>query len=306
MKDRALATITVLLSALAGCASPEFPAELTTFAAYPGNPIFTPQQPSAWDAQVRERGWILREDDTYHMWYTGSNPTDGSRGRLGYATSRDGIFWQRWPQNPIYQDTWIEDVAVWKHEGTYYMFAEGAADQAQLLTSTDRVHWQRVGRIDIRDTHGRPLAPGPYGTPVAWHEDGVWYLFYERLDDGIWLATSRDLRVFTNVQDDPVLIIGPYLYDATRVAMSQIVKREGRYYAYYNGQGPLGGWTTNIASSADLVHWQKYPNNPLLPLQLGATSGVLVEAPEGLRLYTMDSSVRLFFSSVPAAAGLRE
>ena len=297
MRSTALyVTLSVLLG---GCEHTDFLPELTAFATYSQNPVFTPGPPSAWDAQMRERGWILREDDTYHLWFTGSNPRDGSRGRLGYATSRDGLTWERWPQNPIYTEHWIEDVAVVKHEGTYYMFAEGASDQAQLLTSTDRINWQRIGRLDIRDTHGRPIPPGPYGTPAPWYEDGIWYLFYERMDDGIWLATSRDLKVFTNVQDDPVLTIGPDLYDGMRVAMSQIVKHGGRYYAYYNGQGPLGGWTTNLARSDDLVHWQKNPHNPLLPLQLGATSSLLIEAPEGFRLYAMDSQVRVFFPPAP-------
>lgn len=288
----------VLFVLLGGCEHTLLAPELTTFASYSGSPVLKPGAPSDWDAQMRERGWILREGDadpSWHLWYTGSNPRDGSRGRLGYATSRDGLTWERWPQNPIYTDHWIEDVAVVKHEGLYYMFAEGASDQAQLLTSTDRITWHRIGRIDVRDTSGEPIPPGPYGTPVPWYEDGIWYLFYERMDDGVWLATSRDLKVFTNVQDDPVLTIGPDLYDGMRVAMSQIVKYKGRYYAYYNGQGPLGGWTTNVARSDDLVHWHKHQHNPLLPLQLGATSSLLIEAPEGFRLYAMDVQVRVFF-----------
>ncbi|MFO0572590.1 MAG: glycosylase [Polyangia bacterium] len=295
---RSTALGAALLVLLAGCEPAAFEPALTTFVPYSGNPIFKPGAASDWDAQMRERGWILHESDAdpaWHLFYTGSNPRDGNRGRLGYATSRDGLTWQRFSQNPIYTEHWIEDVAVVKHEGLYYMFAEGAADQAQLLTSTDRITWRRVGRIDVRDTSGQPLPPGPYGTPVPWYEDGIWYLFYERMDDGIWLATSRDLKVFTNVQDDPVLTIGPDLYDGMRVAMSQIVKYEGRYYAYYNGQGPLGGWTTNLARSDDLVHWQKNPRNPLLPLQLDATSSLLIEAPEGFRLYAMAAQVQVFF-----------
>lgn len=293
----AIARLALAAAALCACAEVHFPTELTTFTAYPGNPVFAPAGGAAWDAELRERGFILREADRFHLWFTGSNDADGGRGRLGYASSHDGFTWTRHPQNPIYSESWIEDVMVVKHDGAYLMFAEGMYDQMQLLTSTDRMHWTRRGRVDIRYTSGRPLTPGPYGTPVVWHEDGLWYLFYERMDDGIWLATSPDLRTFTNVQDDPVLTIGPGLHDATRVAMSQIVKYQGRYYAYYNGQGPLGSWTTNIASSPDLRHWSKYAGNPLLPVQAGETSALLIEAPEGLRLYTMDSLVRVHLST---------
>lgn len=300
MNRTVITTLLGLALGAGGCAEAEFPPELTRFTEHPGNPVFTAQGSPSWEAELRERGWILYEGGSYHLWFTGSDPSTGGRGKLGYATSKDGIAWQRWLQNPIYSEHWIEDVMVVPHEGSYYMFAEGEHDQAQLLISTDRVHWDRVGRIDIRYQHGRPLTPGPYGTPVAFHEDGLWYLFYERQDDGIWLATSPDLRVFTNVQDRPVLTIGPSLHDGMRVAMSQVVKYHGRYYAYYNGQGLFGSWTTSIATSTDRVHWQKYADNPVLPLQSGATSALLIAAPDGLRLYAMNHRVLLFFSDGPS------
>ena len=85
---------------------------------------------------------------------------------------------------------------VVRHEGTFYMFAEGRGDQAQLLSSKDGIQWKRLGTLDVRKTNGKPIEPGPYGTPTAWVEDGKWYLFYERRDLGIWLAESRDMRVF--------------------------------------------------------------------------------------------------------------
>src|SRR5204863_475035 len=103
----------------------------------------------------------------------------------------------------------VEDMMVVRQDAKWYMFAEGLNDQAQLLTSTDRVHWTRQGQLDVRYTDGKPLTPGPYGTPTAWHEDGTWYLFYERSDKGVWLATSKDLKTWTNKQDEPVLLPGP-------------------------------------------------------------------------------------------------
>jgi hypothetical protein len=95
------------------------------------------------------------------------------------------------------------------HEGMLYMFAEGREDQAHLLTSRDGIAWDRVGPLDIRRTDGEPIEPGPYGTPTAWHEEGTWYLLYERRDEGIWLATSSDLAIWRHVQDEPVMVPGP-------------------------------------------------------------------------------------------------
>ena len=98
----------------------------------------------------------------------------------------------------------------------------------------------RPGTLDIRKTDGTPISPGPFGTPTAWFENGTWYLFYERGDRGVWLATSKNLKVWTNVQDDPVIAMGPEPYDQTAVAVNQVVKRDGFYYAFYhaNSSGP--------------------------------------------------------------------
>ena len=40
---------------------PTFPRELIDFVPYPHNPVFTAGPRDAWDARLRERGWILRE-----------------------------------------------------------------------------------------------------------------------------------------------------------------------------------------------------------------------------------------------------
>ena len=146
---------------------------------------------------------------------------------LGHATSRDGIHWDRDPANPIFTGSWVEDMCVVKQDGTYSMFAEGRNDIAHLLTSADGLKWTERGPLDVRKADGSPISPGPYGTPAAWFEDGTWYLFYERGDQGVWLATSKDRKVWTNVTDDPVIAMGPEPYDKAAVAVNQIVKRDG-------------------------------------------------------------------------------
>lgn len=273
-----------------------FPAELVDFAPYPHNPIFTAEGPGHWDVKIRERGWILVEDGIYHLWFTGYDGTLEGQRLLGYATSKDGIAWQRFADNPIYREHWVEDMMVVKHSGTYYMFAEGLHDQAQLLTSKDRIHWERVGTLDIRQVDGKPIPAGAFGTPTVWLENGVWYLFYERSDLAVWLAKSEDLKVWTNVQDEPVLARGPEPYDSVMIAVNQVIKQGDRYYAYYHGTGSAEKprlWTTNIATSTDLVHWQKYGRNPLLPEKENKSSGIVIPEGRGFRLYTMHDSVQL-------------
>lgn len=274
----------------------KFPEELVSFTEFTANPVFTAAGEGHWDAAIRERGWILKEGDRYRMWYTGYDGTREGLRKLGYATSADGIHWVRHRGNPLYDEHWVEDMMVVKHDGPYLMFAEGAGDRAQLLTSGDGLEWNRVGPLDVRLASGEPIPEGPYGTPTAWLENGLWHLFYERRDAGVWLATSPDLKTFTNVQDEPLLSPGPGEYDRQMIALNQIIKHKGRYYAYYHGSPAAENprlWCTCVATSRDLIHWEKYPGNPLLPLEENKSSGILVPDGASYRLYTMHDEVHL-------------
>ncbi len=277
--------------------SNEFPAELTDFKAYEANPVFKATGDSTtWDQKIRERGFILKEDSTYYMWYTGYTRKTGDQIKyLGLATSPDGIKWTRYPNNPIHKSLWVEDVFVIKSDSTYYMFAESRGDTTHLLTSTNKVDWKDKGAVDIRMKNGQPIGPGPFGTPTVWKEGDTWYLFYERNDAAVWLATSKDLKIWTHIQDEPVLSCGPEKYDQFAVAMNTIVKYQDRYYAYYHASAfkDWREWSTNIAVSSDLIHWKKYAKNPIIGDD--TSSGIVVNDGAGLRLYTMHPEVRLFF-----------
>ncbi|NOY58441.1 MAG: glycosylase [Calditrichaeota bacterium] len=276
--------------------SQEFPSELVDFKPYENNPVFTGTGRDTWDRTIRERGYILKEGNIYSMWYTGYNEDREDDTRyLGYATSPDGINWTRYADNPIYKKSWVEDMIVVKYEGVYYMFAEGKNDIAHWLTSTDKIHWKEQGPLNIRQRDGSPISPGPYGTPTVWIENGKWYLFYERNDLGIWLATSVDHKIWTNVQDDPVLKMGPEKYDQKGMALNQVIEYKGKYYGYYHATAydPWRDWTTNVAVSDDLIHWKKYPHNPIV--SGNKSSGIVVFDGKQFRLYTMHPDVRVYF-----------
>lgn len=275
-----------------------FPAELVNFHPIDRNPVFKARGKGHWDVKIRERGWILREGKTWKMWFTGYDGTRDGRRMLGYVTSKDGLNWKRHPKNPVYRKHWVEDMMVVPHKGVYYMFAEGKGDIAHMLTSKDGVNWKRFGPLDIRRKNGQPISKGPRGTPTVFIKNGSWHLFYERYDKGVWLATSKDRKVWTNVRDEPVLKPGPGRYDKLMIALNQIVEHNGRYYAYYHGSGTPTKprlWTTNVAVSKDLMHWTKYKGNPLLPAKSNKSSGIVVHDGKRFRLYTMHDRVDVHF-----------
>ncbi|WZO96931.1 glycosylase [Isosphaeraceae bacterium EP7] len=271
-----------------------FPRDFVSWTPRTQGAVFKGTGASTWDNKIRERGFILVEDGTYHLWYTGYNDSLSPTRMLGHATSPDGLTWTRDPANPLLTSLWVEDVCVVKQDGTYYMFAEGKGDIAHLLTSTDRIHWTEQGPLKVLRKDGTPITAGPYGTPTIWVEGGVWYLFYERGDRGVWLATSKDRKTWVNVQDEPVLAMGPEAYDLHAVAMNQIIKRDGFYYTFYHANAtlPWRDWTSNVARSRDLIHWEKYAGNPIAANN--SSSPILVESGGKSRLYTMHPEIRAY------------
>ncbi len=275
-----------------------FPAELVNFTAYQKNPVFAGTAAETWDDKIRERGCIMRHGGKWHLWYTGYNDERADKKMLGYATSQDGLTWKRYSENPIFDQVWTEDVQVVRHEDTFYMVAEGLGDIPHMLTSPDGIHWTERGRLDVRNTDGSPLSPGPYGTPTLWIEDETWYLFYERGDRGVWLAKSTDKTIWKNVQDNPVIERGPDEYDRHAIALNQVFRYGGRYYGVYHGNGDpnwKGPWTTCLAVSDDLVNWKKYPGNPII--STNNSSGQMIHDGEQYRLYTMHPDVRVYYPS---------
>ncbi len=247
------------------------PRGLVKFKSFTNNPVFKGTSDGNWDNFIRERGWIIFEDGLYHLWFTGYSERGGFK-RLGYATSADGIHWERYAGNPIIPDSWVEDMSVFKWHDTYFMMAEGVHDWAHLLTSEDGIQWQDHGSILIYEPDGTPLADptketSHAGTPVLLRRNNTWTLFFERSDAAIWLAISPDSLPlnWTKVQKEPVLSPGPEQYDQVAVAADCIIKIDDVYYMYYHAtaENPWNNWCVCLAYSNDLIHWTKYENNPI-------------------------------------------
>lgn len=292
-----LACTFVALACLSGLgcnARRAFPKELTQFVPLGDRPVFT-GNPGQWDASIRERGWIVIDDGVWKLYYTGYAGPDDIR-RLGLATSPDGLNWTRHADKPLVDDQWIEDMTIVKDGGKWHMFAEGKDDQAHTFVSDDGLRWTRVGPLDVRMTNGKPIPPGPYGTPAVFKGDDAWYLLYERSDQGVWLARSETLDVWKHVQDEPVMIPGPGEYDKDLIAVNQVVKHKGKFYAFYHGckndpEKTKRRWCPGVAESTDLIHWRKYADNPIVPREMNRSSGIVVPVDGGFRLYTMHPAV---------------
>ena len=74
-----------------------------------------------------------------------------------------------------------------------------------------------------------------------------------------------------------------------------MIKYQGRYYGYYHATAemPWRNWNSSVAMSTDLVHWKKYPKNPIVAGD--KSSPIVVNDGPRFRLYTMHPDVRAYF-----------
>lgn len=78
---------------------------------YSGNPVLK-GTPGAWDQLGVGVPIVLEDGNTLRMWYLGGPGPDG--GKFGYATSQDGIHWDRYPA-PVFESAaggWYRDAIL--------------------------------------------------------------------------------------------------------------------------------------------------------------------------------------------------
>jgi beta-fructofuranosidase len=121
-----------------------------------------PGAPGAWDATATWTGSILAHEGTWSMFYTG--PAHGERGlvqRIGRATSRDLMTWEKDPRNPLIQangscyerlgtSAWPEE--AWRDP---WVFADPGGDGFHALITA------RAAEGDLRSRGVIGLASSP-------------------------------------------------------------------------------------------------------------------------------------------------
>jgi len=147
-----------------------------SWAKYRGNPVMTP---SEIDQKYMAAPYVISLNLTYNMWYTGrsaSDPASSQVTRILYATSFDGITWNKWPSTVLGPSTnpnaW-DSVSVYSpsviFDGTVFgMWYSGLGQssinpQIGYATSPDGSTWTKASENPI-------LSPGPAG---SWDAAGV-------------------------------------------------------------------------------------------------------------------------------------
>ena len=175
------------------------------------------------------------------------------------------------------------------HDGKYWMTYigwDGRGYQTGLASSDNLLDWKKEGLIlgrgpggsvtehnvaltsIIRDNNlfGSGVLKrinGQFvGTYHAYPEPG-----YEAGPAVIGLCHSDDLQTWD--VHHPVLKSDPaYEWEAGGLYKSWLLESKGIYYLFYNAKNKTEGFwkeQTGFATSTDLLHWERFPGNPILP-----------------------------------------
>jgi beta-1,2-mannosidase len=229
-------------------------------------PILSPQGEGFESAGVFNPT-VVKKDGSFVMLYRAQDHHGTSS--LGYATSQDGIHFERHAapvmtaQEPYEKGGGVEDPRLQKFGDLYYLTYTGYNNvdgvgprhldaQLCLATSKDLIHWERKGVI-------LPAYKGKWNT--NWTKSGA--MVPERIHGKYWMyylgdargpnpqmgiASSDDLLHWTDALDRPVLANRKAMFDARVVepGPAPLITRDGIFLTY-NGAGEDGLYATGWA-----------------------------------------------------------
>ncbi|MFC2101967.1 tetratricopeptide repeat protein, partial [Bacteroidota bacterium] len=256
----------------------------TTWYKYPGNPVIKYSDSDVWD-QVCIPLTVLFEDDQYHLWYKGwSTKNAANTIGIGYATSPDGIHWQKNDNNPLEfrcnSEPWdleccYRSFDILKLEALYTMWYVGF-DKRDSTTKIGFA-WSENGLKWTK--HPEPLLkPGKEG---EWDDaylnnaevyfDGIRYhMWYNGVNKRDWktkvgYATSDDGILWEKHPANPVLDVGePGAWDDHAAGICSVIFNDSCYEMCYDGWDKINT-QVGYATSVDGYNWVKSPHNPVLP-----------------------------------------
>jgi len=250
------------------------PVEPGIWTKYASNPVL--ETGTGWEADAVDMCCVIKDGDTYKMWYGGSN----GQWRIGYATSGDGIAWTKYGGNPVlsYAGSQWESTHVWKpyviKDGdTYKMWYTGKGVTTYIYqsigyaTSGDGIAWTKnAGNPIVGDpTHhntfrGCVVKDGPTDYKMIYKD---W--------DNILYKISSDGITWTDDTPDPGVIFdlgSGGEWDDNIISDWQFINDNGVYRMVYTGHD---GSTYRIgyATSGDCITWTKSESNPILDIGSG-------------------------------------
>lgn len=233
--------------------------------------VLTGGKEGCWDSGAIGHPNVIYDDSLYKMWYVGS--TGGLNTSIGYAESKDGIVWIKYPGNPVLtaggKGSWPAEKGLLYpsvvYDGElYHIFYSGfnrewTTAQMGHAVSVDGLKWTkddnnpviRYGRKDSWNAHN-------ICAPAVLFEDGIFKCWYSAFGGGydgfanIGYTVSED---GSNWQEssEPILfgkIIGSDLNHSSII-------HDGEKYIMFYTEGSWYNWSIQYHTSRDGLIWDQ-------------------------------------------------
>ena len=215
---------------------------------YPGNPVLSDGFGDTWDDDFVTQSSVLHDGTKFHMWYAGY---DGTNLKIGYATSDNGLEWDKDSSNPVLDlgasGSWdsveVSNPTVVLENGIYQMWYAGYDGNNLRIgyaASSDGMVWTKDAANPILDL----------GASDSWDSSGVsnptvalensiyqmWYAGYDGDNLRIGSATSSDGVVWNRDDSNPILDLGESgSWDSIGVNSPTVVLEGNTYRMWYTG-----------------------------------------------------------------------
>jgi predicted GH43/DUF377 family glycosyl hydrolase len=198
-----------------------------------------PNPASGWEDDVN-RPVVLKQGDTYRMWYTGQKHSAQAKAQssIGYATSPDGKTWKRQSGTPVMSPElpWEKVAVMCPH-----VLFDGQAKQYRMWYSG-----------------GEQYEPNAIG-------------YASSLDGVTWMKHAKNPVFRPDPNND---------WEKDRVTAAQVIKQGDSYVMFYIGFRDQNTAQIGLARSPDgLTNWQRHPANPIIRLGQGGWDSDAVYKP---------------------------
>jgi predicted GH43/DUF377 family glycosyl hydrolase len=212
--------------------------------------VLGPEKSTGWEDDIN-RPVVIQHDGLYRMWYTGQTSDHSA---IGYATSSDGLHWQRQSAQPILRpdQPWEKSAlmcpdVLWNDDAKVYKMWYSGGEQYEpdaigYATSSDGLHWKK--RSDNPIFKADPQ--------IEWERDKVtacqvvrdrgWYLmFYIGFRDvdhaQIGVARSKDgVTGWQRLPANPIIRPGQGQWDADACYKPVAIFDGQQWLLWYNGR----------------------------------------------------------------------
>ena len=279
---------------------------------FPNNPIVAQGPKGAWDQLDTFPAAAMKEGDKIYLYYAADYQPyppgvyTETLHRIGIATSSNLHDWTKYEKNPVLGPPLEGDLmkffdlppsasATLQGGGGAVRLPNG--HYALTINILSNLQWQGVWLTEAASPWGpfHKVGRDPIltiGSPEAFDgehihlhgviqkPDGTYAMLYTAFNSGMTggkpgdrggLATSKDMVHWTKYPGNPVFAPNEQLgaWDDLHVRPKTVVRLKDWYYMFYEGAhyDNRDRWPDQVgmARSRDLIHWERYQYNPIIP-----------------------------------------